>query len=49
MPFFDTQNLTWKWITKTSVQKGKLGRWELASSTMVSNSFKEIESKNNGQ
>jgi len=44
--FFDSRNMTWKWITKTGARKGKLGRWEMASSNMVNSSFKEIETKN---
>ena len=43
---FDTQNLTWKWITKITDKKGIVGNWTASSLTMVNNSFslvKELE------
>jgi len=40
---FDSQNMTWKWITKAVTRKGKLSRWEVASTTLVQDSFKEIK------
>ncbi len=36
---FDTHNLTWKWITKVEDTKGRLSKWEVTSSSMISNSF----------
>jgi hypothetical protein len=47
--YFDTKNLTWKWITKTSTVKGKLGKWELSANGMVNDSFKEIKARNKAQ
>lgn len=40
---FDTENLTWKWITKIETTKGLFGNWMAASGSMVSNSFNRIE------
>lgn len=40
---FDTESLTWKWITKIEGQKGMMGNWTATSGTMVSNSFDKIE------
>lgn len=36
---FDTENLTWKWITKVQDTKGKIGDWRASYGAMVSNSF----------
>ena len=43
---FDTQNLTWKWITKITDKKKFIGNWSASSMLMVNNSFdlvKKIE------
>jgi hypothetical protein len=43
---FDSQNLTWKWITKIQDKKGIFGNWAASTQVMVSNSFdliKELE------
>jgi hypothetical protein len=37
--YFDTKNLTWKWITKIEDKKGPIGNWVASSTAMVTNSF----------
>jgi hypothetical protein len=44
---FDTQNMTWKWITKITDQKGKIGNWTTSSLAMVNNSFDLVKKLEN--
>ncbi len=39
---FDSQNLTWKWITKIQDKKGIFGNWGASTQLMVNNSFELI-------
>lgn len=43
---FDAKNLTWRLITKIEVKKGPVGNWNLASQSMISNSFDMIKKMN---
>jgi hypothetical protein len=40
---FDANNMTWKIITKIEGKKGPLGKWQVDSQMLVSNSFNEIK------
>jgi len=40
---FDTRNMTWKWIAKGVTEKGRLGRWEMASAMLVRENFKAVK------
>lgn len=40
---FDSQNMTWKWITKIEDKKGMWGDWRASSQMMVTNSFDLIK------
>ena len=37
--YFDSENLTWRWITKIEDTKGTIGDWRATSNMMVNNSF----------
>ncbi len=40
---FDSENLTWKWITKITDKKGTFGNWTASSLAMVNNSFELVK------
>ena len=46
MGYFDTENLTWRWITKTSITKSQLSNWTVQSTQMLDESFKEVQKAN---